>query len=184
MLGLGTPELLILLVLIISAYFYFNRNKFFASDLQSAGQVGSAPAISPVVTNGEEKIVLESDDKSITLTTQRLIQRGGINNEIDLKDISSYEIQKNFKMIFKVIIPVLFGCLPFTFAFDASIRYMQVVIGGLVVSFIVMFLYPEKKLKIVGAYGIVQFSVSHLSESALSNFISTMNEYRKKLKEN
>ena len=184
MLGLGTPELLFLLILIIGGVFYFNRKKLFGSDANSINQSGPAQTFSPITTDGEEQILLESDDKSITLTTLRIIQRGGMNTEIYLKDISSYEVIKGYRMVFKIAIPLLFGCLPFTFGWDVSMKYMQIVIGGLVASFILMFYFPEKKLKIIGAYGIVEFQISNLSETALNNFIITMNGYRKKIAEN
>ncbi len=151
----------------------------------------------PIELQQAEEMLFTSENKSITLTTNRIIQRGALQSELHLKDITSYEIIKSLRSILKIVIAILLGLILLACfamynqnihgAHREAIEMVQAAFIALVIAtigtIIVLFVYPEKKLKINSSYGMVEFSVSGLSDSSLNNFINTMNSQRQKLRD-
>lgn len=157
-----------------------------------------------MVTNKNEETILSSDDKSITLTNQRLIYKTQeVNKELLLKDLVGHEfIQKKqnlflgsgiaagiitYIMIYSVAHPGIRSIGEA--AREENSPHYSVLIGLLLtIVFIVSYFFKTKKyLKISGRFNFIEFSVSDLSKDGLNTFLNRLSiesENRKKENEN
>ena len=144
-----------------------------------------------------EEILMTSNDKSVTLTTHRVIQRDNqMTKEIFLKDVTSHEIIKKRGSYYFVLAVIFFiptiillflwsqNESPFNDMTDENKKFL---IGApafltILAAYYAMTSY-KRFLKISGRFNEIEFSIKSFNEQALNKFINrliTESENRKK----
>lgn len=132
----------------------------------------------------DERIILTSNDNSVTLTTHRVFQRTDTNNkEILLKNIISHEIVKR-KMTYYKVLTLIFLLLTLYLYIVVESDYNNIVVGIFWFSFIItgissIFLFTtfKKYLKISSYFGEIEFSLSDIKSESLNDFLNKMYHY-------
>lgn len=157
-----------------------------------------------MATIENEETILTSDDKSITLTNNRVMYKTPtVNKEINLKDVVGHEIvQKKEKrylgfgiatgIITYIMVYSAMHPSPYRSNYQASqdehSPHYAVLIGLiLTIIFIVSYFSVRKKfLKISGRFNSIEFSIKNLSQDNLNTFLNKLSiesENQKKEKE-
>lgn len=147
-----------------------------------------------MTTFENEEILLTSDDKSITLTNQRVIYKTSeVSQEILLKDVVGHEIILKKEKFFlgsgiATVIVIYFVFKSFTHLTQAqhSPHYSFLILIILAVVFFYYYNFrPKKLLKISGRFNSIEFSIKNLSQDGLNTFLNRLSiesENRKKEK--
>lgn len=138
-----------------------------------------------------EKILMTSDDNSITLTTHRIFQRNAnANKDLLLKHIITHQVIKRRKLYYKLL-TVFFLIMTFIAyqnlgpGYDEKVFIVVLILVGLsVISACFLFVIQNRYLKIVSYFGEIEFSLSKIDESSLNKFLNRMyDEIEKRKKE-
>lgn len=132
----------------------------------------------------DEKIIMTSNDNSITLTTHRVFQRTEtINKEILLKNITSHEIVKK-KMNYYMILTAIFLLLTLYLFIEIQSNYNNTLEGLFwfcliitCISAIFLFSAFKKILRISSYFGVIEFSLSDIKAESLNDFLNKMYTY-------
>lgn len=155
-----------------------------------------------------EKTIWTSPNKHLNLTTNRLIQSGKMNMEINLKDITSYEFISRFRWGFYIgiacfVIAIIrnysamsarqsfvgtgwgagWGLGEAMMIADArALDRYNFMIGVdtffIILLLILMFMFKKHLVKINSAYGIIEAPMSN--KKSMNEFINLLNTYRRK----
>ena len=145
-----------------------------------------------MTTFENEEILLTSDDKSITLTNQRIIYKtSDVNQEILLKDVVGNEIiqvKEKFFLYLGIISVAGFFILSNEGPEieNATSHFRLILLFMVVVFFYCYYSITKKNLKITGRYNTIEFSIKNLSQDGLNTFLNRLSiesENRKKEKE-
>ncbi|TPD68217.1 hypothetical protein [Flavobacterium microcysteis] len=138
-----------------------------------------------------EKILMISDDNSVTLTTHRIFQRkADTNKDLLLKHIITHQVIKRRKLYYKLL-TVFFLIMTFIAyqnldpRYDEKVFVMVLILVGLsVISACFLFVVQNRYLKIVSCFGEIEFSLSKMDQSSLNKFLNKMyDEIEKRKKE-
>ncbi len=138
-----------------------------------------------------EKILMISDDNSITLTTHRIYQRmADVNKDLLLKHIITHRVIKRRKLYYKLL-TVFFLIMTFIAYQSLDPRYDEkvfivvlILIALSVISACFLCVTQNRYLKIVSYFGEIEFSLSKMDESSLNKFLNRMyDEIEKRKKE-
>lgn len=138
-----------------------------------------------------EKVLMTSDDNSITLTTHRIFQRNvEANKDLLLKHIVSHQVIKRKKLYYKLL-TVFFLIMTFVAyqnlnpGYDEEIFILVLILVALsIISACFLFIIQNRYLKIVSYFGEIEFSLSNMDQSSLNSFLNRMyDEMEKRKKE-
>lgn len=132
----------------------------------------------------DEKIIMISNDNSITLTTHRIFQiTQESNKEILLKNIISHEVIKK-KMDYYKVLTCIFALVTLYFYTEIESNSNSALLGVfwfsmLITTISAFFLFTsfKKSLRITAYFGIIEFSLSELKTESLNDFLSKMYHY-------
>ncbi|THD33379.1 MAG: hypothetical protein DI588_05425 [Flavobacterium johnsoniae] len=138
-----------------------------------------------------EKVLMTSDDNSITLTTHRIFQRNvEANKDLLLKHIVSHQVIKRKKLYYKLL-TVFFLIMTFVAYQNLNPRYDEevfilvlILVALSIISACFLFIIQNRYLKIVSYFGEIEFSLSNMDQSSLNSFLNRMyDEMEKRKKE-
>ncbi len=138
-----------------------------------------------------EKVLMTSDDNSITLTTHRIFQRNvEANKDLLLKHIVSHRVIKRKKLYYKLL-TVFFLIMTFVAYQNLNPRYDEevfilvlILVSLSIISACFLFIIQNRYLKIVSYFGEIEFSLSNMDQSSLNSFLNRMyDEMEKRKKE-
>ncbi len=138
-----------------------------------------------------EKVLMTSDDNSITLTTHRIFQRNvEANKDLLLKHIVSHQVIKRKKLYYKLL-TVFFLIMTFLAYQNLNPRYDEevfilvlILVSLSIISACFLFIIQNRYLKIVSYFGEIEFSLSNMDQSSLNSFLNRMyDEMEKRKKE-
>lgn len=138
-----------------------------------------------------EKVLMTSDDNSITLTTHRIFQRNvEANKDLLLKHILSHQVIKRKKLYYKLL-TVFFLIMTFVAYQNLNPRYDEeifilvlILVALSIISACFLFIIQNRYLKIVSYFGEIEFSLSNMDQSSLNSFLNRMyDEMEKRKKE-
>lgn len=138
-----------------------------------------------------EKVLMTSDDNSITLTTHRIFQRNvEANKDLLLKHIVSHQVIKRKKLYYKLL-TVFFLIMTFVAYQNLNPRYDEevfilvlILVSLSIISACFLFIIQNRYLKIVSYFGEIEFSLSNMDQSSLNSFLNRMyDEMEKRKKE-
>lgn len=138
-----------------------------------------------------EKVLMTSDDNSITLTTHRIFQRNvEANKDLLLKHIVSHQVIKRKKLYYKLL-TVFFLIMTFVAyqnlnpGYDEEVFILVLILVALsIISACFLFIIQNRYLKIVSYFGEIEFSLSNMDQSSLNSFLNRMyDEMEKRKKE-
>lgn len=138
-----------------------------------------------------EKVLMTSDDNSITLTTHRIFQRNvEANKDLLLKHIVSHQVIKRKKLYYKLL-TVFFLIMTFVAYQNLNPRYDEevfilvlILVALSIISACFLFIIQNRYLKIVSYFGEIEFSLSNMDQSSLNSFLNRMyDEMQKRKKE-
>lgn len=138
-----------------------------------------------------EKVLMTSDDNSITLTTHRIFQRNvEANKDLLLKHIVSHQVIKRKKLYYKLL-TVFFLIMTFLAYQNLNPRYDEeifilvlILVALSIISACFLFIIQNRYLKIVSYFGEIEFSLSNMDQSSLNSFLNRMyDEMEKRKKE-
>ncbi|WP_306568162.1 hypothetical protein [Flavobacterium lindanitolerans] len=138
-----------------------------------------------------EKVLMTSDDNSITLTTHRIFQRNvEANKDLPLKHIVSHQVIKRKKLYYKLL-TVFFLIMTFVAYQNLNPRYDEeifilvlILVALSIISACFLFIIQNRYLKIVSYFGEIEFSLSNMDQSSLNSFLNRMyDEMEKRKKE-
>ncbi|WP_343626763.1 hypothetical protein [Flavobacterium lindanitolerans] len=138
-----------------------------------------------------EKVLMTSDDNSITLTTHRIFQRNvEVNKDLLLKHIVSHQVIKRKKLYYKLL-TVFFLIMTFVAYQNLNPRYDEeifilvlILVALSIISACFLFIIQNRYLKIVSYFGEIEFSLSNMDQSSLNSFLNRMyDEMEKRKKE-
>ncbi|RDI11254.1 hypothetical protein [Flavobacterium sp. AG291] len=132
----------------------------------------------------DEKIIMISNDNSITLTTHRIFQiTQESNKEILLKNIISHEVIKK-KMDYYKVLTCIFALVTLYFYTEIESNSNSALLGVFwfsmlitIISAFFLFTSFKKSLRITAYFGIIEFSLSELKTESLNDFLSKMYHY-------
>lgn len=136
-----------------------------------------------------EKVLMTSDDNSITLTTHRIFQRNvEANKDLLLKHIVSHQVIKRKKLYYKLL-TVFFLIMTFVAYQNLNPRYDEevfilvlILVGLSIISACFLFIIQNRYLKIVSYFGEIEFSLSNMDQSSLNSFLNRMHDEMEKRK--
>ncbi|HEU4791661.1 MAG TPA: hypothetical protein VFS71_18380 [Flavobacterium sp.] len=138
-----------------------------------------------------EKTILVSNDSSITLTSNRVIQREkNLHKEINLVDFLSYSIVKKRYKYYKIL-SLIFGIITVVLTslviasydsspYDDSERsgeiaaFLFIPVILTLISILLLFTTSEKYMRISGKFNSIEFSIKKLSKTGLSEFLNIL----------
>ncbi|PZQ84328.1 MAG: hypothetical protein DI548_09880 [Flavobacterium johnsoniae] len=136
-----------------------------------------------------EKVLMTSDDNSITLTTHRIFQRNvEANKDLLLKHIVSHQVIKRKKLYYKLL-TVFFLIMTFVAYQNLNPRYDEevfilvlILVALSIISACFLFIIQNRYLKIVSYFGEIEFSLSNMDQSSLNSFLNRMHDEMEKRK--
>ncbi|WP_277014657.1 hypothetical protein [Flavobacterium lindanitolerans] len=136
-----------------------------------------------------EKVLMTSDNNSITLTTHRIFQRNvEANKDLLLKHIVSHQVIKRKKLYYKLL-TVFFLIMTFVAYQNLNPRYDEevfilvlILVGLSIISACFLFIIQNRYLKIVSYFGEIEFSLSNMDQSSLNSFLNRMHDEMEKRK--
>jgi uncharacterized membrane protein len=151
----------------------------------------SITSVQNYMSISNEKIILVSNDSSISLTSHRVIQRErNLHKEINLVDFSSYSVIKKRYKYYKIL-SLIFGIIAAILIFfvntssepssyDDSERNGEIAVIVFIpvfltlISILLLFTTSEKYMKISGKFNSIEFSIKKLSNTGLTDFLNTL----------
>ena len=191
------PVILIITVIVIVVVTSINKKKKKEKEAQNNFIKIRTDIKNDKPSQSEEKELLISDDKTIVLTTHKIIQRSDvIYNEIFLKDIISYGVTKkisNYLLGFTIAFGAIFllylfvtlrnqaqyGMLinqsryydpAYSYCFELFLIFLFPTIG--------LIFHRREFFKINGRLGSIEFPIKNLGKLNLNKFISAIEENR------
>lgn len=146
-----------------------------------------------------EKVIISSNDESITLTNQRIIQREkNVYKEITLDDFISYEIVRKKHPYYKILV-VFFTCLilitfyVLMYVDNPPLHEVEMnnILNGFIyffglllsIALLILLFSSDKYLRINGKFSSILISLKYLKKGNLDQFLRALTiqfENRKK----
>lgn len=146
-----------------------------------------------------EKVIISSNDESITLTNQRIIQREkNVYKEITLDDFISYEIVRKKHPYYKILV-VFFTCLilityyVLMYVDKPPLQEVEMnnILNGFIyffglllsIALLILLFSSDKYLRINGKFNSILISLKYLKKGNLDQFLRALTiqfENRKK----